>query len=163
MADREGVNVARWQERPGTRPRIVKQHGAVAVALTMSIGVGFLMLHGWQSPPASLFLRTIILGLSATTAFTLFEVWPLTCRGGSSDGQAQVVAVGVCVPVTTVLIYVLSTPEGRCPSGKPCRMDGWTHLTFAGFSSRRGRRSPRSFGRRKRLPAIEADVRARAQ
>ena len=113
---------------------VLKATRRVAVALTMSIGVGFLMLHGWQSPPASLFLRTILLGLSATTAFTLFEVWPPSLPRWLQRWVLQVVAVGVCVPVTTVLIYVLSTPEGAVPFWEnPGRMDGWTHLTFAGL------------------------------
>ncbi|HEX7420565.1 MAG TPA: hypothetical protein VF505_11810, partial [Thermoanaerobaculia bacterium] len=55
---------------------IAKTSRRVAVALTLSIGVGLLMMHGWKGPRSELFLRTIILGLSATTAFALFEVWP---------------------------------------------------------------------------------------
>ena len=79
-------------------------------------------------------LRTIILGLSATTAFTLFEVWPPSLPRWLQRWVLQVVAVGVCVPVTTLLIYVLSTPEGAVPFWEnPARMDGWTHLTFAGL------------------------------
>jgi hypothetical protein len=106
----------------------------VAVALTMSIGLGLLMLHGWASRPSSLFLRTIILGLSATAAFALFEVWPRSLPRWLQRWVLQVVAVGVCVPVTTVLIYVLSTREGAVPFWQnPARMDGWTHLTFAGL------------------------------
>jgi LytS/YehU family sensor histidine kinase len=38
------------------------------------------------------------------------------------------------MPVTTLLIYVLSTPPGAPPFWKvPARLDGWTHLTFAGL------------------------------
>ena len=38
------------------------------------------------------------------------------------------------MPVTTLLIYVLSTPQGAPPFWEdPGRMDGWTHLTFAGL------------------------------
>jgi hypothetical protein len=53
---------------------VVKTTRRVAVALTMSIGVGLLMMTTWRSSPSTLFLRTIILGLSATTAFAFFEV-----------------------------------------------------------------------------------------
>ena len=36
------------------------------------------------------------------------------------------------MPVTTLLIYVLSTPQGAPPFWEdPSRMNGWTHLTFA--------------------------------
>jgi len=113
---------------------IAKRSRRLAVALTMSIGVGLLMLTGWRSSPFSLFLRTIILGLSATAAFALFEVWPRSLPRWLQRWALQVVAVGVFMPVTTVLIYVLSTPQGAPPFWEnPTRMNGWTHLTFAGI------------------------------
>ena len=106
----------------------------LAVALTISIGVGLLLMYGWQNSPATLFLRTSVLGLAATTAFALFEVWPRTLPRWLERWALQVVAVGLFMPVTTVLIYVLSTPHGAPPFWKtPSRMDGWTHLTFAGL------------------------------
>jgi hypothetical protein len=92
------------------------------------------MLHGWGGAPSSLFIRTIIIGLSATAAFALFEVWPRTLPKWLQRWALQVVAAGVCVPVTTLLIYVLSTPQGAAPFWEnPSRMDGWTHMTFAGL------------------------------
>jgi hypothetical protein len=112
---------------------MAKTSRRVAVALTMSIAVGLLMMHGWIASPSSLFLRTIILGLSATGAFALFEVWPRRLPRWLQRWALQVVAVGVFMPLTTLLIYLLSTPEGGPPFWKvPSRMDGWTHLTFAG-------------------------------
>jgi hypothetical protein len=113
---------------------VVKTTRRVAVALTMSIGVGLLMMPTWRSSPSSLFLRTIILGLSATTAFAVFEVWPRSLPRWVRRWVVQVVAVGVFMPVTTLLIYVLSTPRGAPPFWEvPSRMDGWTHLTFVGL------------------------------
>ena len=94
---------------------IAKTSRRVAVALTMSIGVGLLMMSVWRSSPSSLFLRTIILGLSATAAFALFEVWPRSLPRWLQRWALQVVAVGVFMPVTTLLIYVLSTPRGAPP------------------------------------------------
>jgi signal transduction histidine kinase len=100
----------------------------------MSIAVGLLMLRGWGGATSSLFFRTIIIGLAATAAFALFEVWPRRLPRWCQRWALQVVAVGVCVPVTTLLIYVLSTPQGAVPFWEnPARMDGWTHLTFAGL------------------------------
>src|SRR5437667_5156662 len=111
---------------------IAKTSRRVAVALTMSIGVGLLMMSVWRSSPSSLFLRTIILGLSATAAFGLFEVWPRSLPQRLRRWALQVVAVGALMPVTTLLIYVLSTPQSAPPFWKdPDRMNGWTHLTFA--------------------------------
>lgn len=106
----------------------------LAVALTMSIGVGLLMIPVWKSSLASLFLRTIILGVSATIAFASFEAWPRRLPRWLQRWALQVVAVGVVMPVTTLLIYVLSTPRGAPPFWESSsRLDGWTHLTFAGL------------------------------
>ena len=111
---------------------IAKASRRVAVALTISIGVGLLLMHGWKNSPSALFLRTSVLGLSATTAFALFEVWPRRLPRWLHRWALQVVAVGVFMPVTTLLIYVLSTPRGAPPFwDDPGRMNGWTHLTFA--------------------------------
>jgi Histidine kinase len=113
---------------------IAKTSRRVAVALTISIGVGLLMMHGWRSSPSSLFLRTTIIGLSATTAFALFEVWPRRLPRWLQRWALQVVAVGVFMPVTTLLIYILSTRRGAPPFWEDSsRMDGWTHLTFIGL------------------------------
>jgi signal transduction histidine kinase len=121
---------------PAARPAgmIAKTSRRVAVTLTMSIGVGLLLMTTWRSSPSALFLRTIILGLSATTAFAFFEVWPRRLPQWLQRWALQVVAVGTFMPVTTWLIYVLSTPQGAPPFWEvPSRMDGWTHLTFAGL------------------------------
>jgi hypothetical protein len=104
-----------------------------AVALTLSIGVGLLLMMGsWRGSPSSLFFRTIILGLSATAAFGFFEAWPRRLPQWLQRWALQVVAVGALMPVATLLIYVLSTPPGSPPFwNNPERMNGWTHLTFA--------------------------------
>src|SRR5262245_28523785 len=113
---------------------MAKTSRRVAVAVTIAIGVGLLLRHGWQGSPVGLFLRTSVLGLSTTTAVALFEVWPRRLPSWLQRWALQVVAVGVFMPVTTVLIYVLSTPHGAPPFWEiPSRMDGWTHLTFAGL------------------------------
>jgi len=113
---------------------IAKTSRRVAVALTISIAVGLLLLTHWGGSPSALFLRTIILGLSATTAFALFEAWPRRLPRCLQRWALQVVAVGVFMPVTTWLIYVLSTPEGAVPFWKDrVRMDGWVMLTFVGL------------------------------
>lgn len=103
----------------------------VAVALTISIGVGLLLLTGWKGSTFSLFFRTTIIGLSAATAFGLFEAWPRTLPRRLPRWALQVVAVGLFMPVTTSLIYVLSNPRGAPPFWEvPQRWNGWTHLTF---------------------------------
>jgi hypothetical protein len=106
----------------------------LAVALTISVGVGLLLLllGGWKNTWTSLFGRTAIIGLSATTAFALFEVWPRRLPRWLRRWALQVVAVGVFMPSTTFLVYTLSTPAGAPPFWQePDRWNGWTHLTFA--------------------------------
>lgn len=110
---------------------IAKTTRRVAVALTISIAVGFLLSTHWTSPSSTILLRTIIVGLSATTVFALFEVWPRRLPRWFERWALQVIAVGVSVPITTVLIYILSTPRGAPPFWeRPDRMNGWMMLTF---------------------------------
>ena len=106
----------------------------LAVALTMSTGVGLLMTLVWKGALSTLFIRTTIIGLSAAAAFGLFEVWPRRLPHWLQRWALQVVAVGGIIPVTTTLIYLLSTPDGA-PAfwTEPDRFNGWTHLTFAGM------------------------------
>jgi hypothetical protein len=111
---------------------VVKTTRRVAVALTMSFVVGLLMIPTWGGSRSSLFFRVIMLGLSATAAFTFFEMWPRSLPRWLQRWALQVVAVGVFMPVTTVLLYVLSTPQGAAPFWEnAARRSGWTHLTFA--------------------------------
>ena len=129
-----GILTRMSEAAPAARPvgATAKTSRRVAVALTISIGVGLLLLTGWKGSTFSLFLRTTILGLSATSAFALFEVWPRRLPSRLQRWALQVVAVGVFMPVTTSLIYVLSTPRGAPPFWDvPDRWNGWTHLTFA--------------------------------
>ena len=118
---------------PAGRPAgfIAKTLRRVGVALSISIGVGLLLMLHWKSPWFSLFLRLIILGLSATTAFVLFEAWPRMLPRWLQRWVLQVFAVGVFMPVTTLLIYILSTPRGASPFWKINeRLTGWMILTF---------------------------------
>ncbi|HEX8170964.1 MAG TPA: histidine kinase [Thermoanaerobaculia bacterium] len=83
---------------------------------------------------SSLFLRTAIIGLAAAAAFSLFEVWPRGLPRWFQRWVLQVVAVGVCIPVTTLLIYILSTAPGAPQFWEDkVRMDGWMMLTFLGL------------------------------
>jgi len=110
---------------------VAKTARRLAVALTISIAVGLLLMRSWTTPLSSLFLRTTILALSATAAFALFEVWPRTLPTWLQRWVLQVVAVGVFMPVTTLLIYIVSTPRGAPPFWMDReRMDGWMMLTF---------------------------------
>jgi signal transduction histidine kinase len=100
----------------------------------MSIAVALLMMTTWGGSRTALFLRAIIIGLSATAVFSLFEVWPRRLPPWIRRWVLQVVAVGLAVPVTTVLIYLLSSSQqdGTPFWENPARFSGWAHLTIAG-------------------------------
>ena len=97
---------------------IAKTARRVGVALTISIAVALLMMHnGWRGGP---FLRTIIVGLSATTAFALFERFPAThCMEMREFGRKSVeTAPGCCVTIagrkghaSGPLFLIASRPE----------------------------------------------------
>jgi hypothetical protein len=110
---------------------IAKAFRRLAVALTIAVAAGVFLLHGWKSSTVSLFLRPIVVALSATAAFALFEVWPRRLPRGLARWVLQVVAVGSLMPVTTLIIYVMSTPRGAPPFWQvPDRMNGFVDLTF---------------------------------
>ena len=87
----------------------------LAVALTVSTAAGLLIAILWRGPWPSLFLRTTILGVSATIAFALFEAWPRRLPRWFARWALQVIAVGVAMPATTFLIHVLTTLRGAPP------------------------------------------------
>src|SRR5829696_9217207 len=55
---------------------VAKAARRVALALAVSTGVALLLLILWKDSTSALFFRAIMLGLMATTVFSLFEVWP---------------------------------------------------------------------------------------
>ena len=113
---------------------IVKATRRIGVGLTMSIAVALLMMTTWGGSRSALFFRAIILGLSGTTIFSLFEVWPRRLPQWIQRWALQVVAVGLAMPVTTLLIYFLSTARDAAPFWEnPARFSGWAHLTIAGI------------------------------
>jgi hypothetical protein len=105
---------------------IAKIARRVAVALAVSIGAGLLMVYPWKGTLSSLFLLTTILGLSATAAFSLFEVWPRRLPRWIQRWVLQVVAVGVFMPLTGLLIH------RNFPRGAPLFAENhdWLILTF---------------------------------
>jgi LytS/YehU family sensor histidine kinase len=110
---------------------IAKTSRRIAVAVTISIAAGLLIRTHSKIPLSVLLLRTIVVGLSATTAFAFFEVWPRTLPRWLQRWALQVVAVGVFMPVTTFLIYVLATPRGVPPFWEQSnRVTGWLVLTL---------------------------------
>src|SRR5688572_26220684 len=94
---------------------IVKTTRRVAVAVTIAIGVALLLLILWKGPTSVLFLRAIVLALSATTVFSLFEVWPRKLPRGVERWILQVAAVGAAMPLTVFVMHRRATLPGAPP------------------------------------------------
>jgi hypothetical protein len=101
--------------RPNLVTIVAKIARRVAVALIISIGVALLLLLLWKSPTSALFLRAITLGLSATLAFSLFEVWPRRLPRGYERWILQVAAVGAAMPLTLFVMHRRATAPGAPP------------------------------------------------
>jgi len=84
---------------------MAKTSRRVAVALTLTLAVALLMFKLCRSAPSAFFFRTVGLGLSAMTAFFLFEAWPRTMPRWIERWVLQVGAVGASVPITIFLMY----------------------------------------------------------
>ena len=114
--------------RPGWIAKISRR---IVVALILSLSLGLLMGLHWQSGPLSILLRTFILGLSATVAFSLFEVFPPRLPRWFERWVLQVLAVGVFMPATTILIWIVSTADGAPHFWEDTdRFQGWMRLTL---------------------------------
>jgi hypothetical protein len=94
---------------------VVKTTRRVAVAVTIAIGVALLLMILWKGSTSVLFFRAIVLALSATTVFSLFEVWPRRLPRGVERWILQVVAVGAAMPVTVFVMHRRATSPGAPP------------------------------------------------
>lgn len=100
---------------------LAKPARRMAVALTLSIGVGLLLWKPWKGTPSSLFFVTITLGLAASSVFALFEVWPRRLPRWIQRWVLQVVAVGVSMPITAFVLHLAT----KAP------LHDWLLVTFA--------------------------------
>jgi LytS/YehU family sensor histidine kinase len=81
----------------------------------------------------SLLIRTMTLGLIAMLVFGLFEQWPKQLPAWFARWVLQVFAVAIAMPLSTYVIYVLSTEVGAPPFWKDEeRLVGFAILTVLG-------------------------------
>jgi signal transduction histidine kinase len=107
---------------------IAKTARRLAVALTIAIAVWLLLLTHRSTFPSSMLFRLVILALSATMAFALFEVWPRRLPRWCQRWVLQVVAVGASIPIAISAMYVPFTPLGARPFLED---NDWMLVTFA--------------------------------
>jgi C4-dicarboxylate-specific signal transduction histidine kinase len=105
---------------------VAKTARRVAVALAISYGAGLLLLVFWRGSALTLFLLATVLGLAATIAFVLFELWPRQLWRWIRRWVLQVVAVGVAMPLTGLPIHFY-VPRGSLLFAEN---HDWLVLTF---------------------------------
>ena len=121
---------------PRMRPALPLMEGwrRLVVALSVSLLFTIPLAVGWHSGVVSLFERTIVLGLVALVAFTVFERWPKRLPRWLARWVLQVMGVGAVMPLTTYTLYSLTTKPGAPPFWEnKDRMQGFLILTFLGL------------------------------
>jgi hypothetical protein len=103
----------------------------LSVALGLALALALLLRQGWTTGFASLVERTTTMALIGLFVFSVFERWPRRLPRWLARWVVQVVGVGVAMPLTTLAIYILSTPAGTPPFWADReRLDGFMMLTF---------------------------------
>ena len=119
-----------------TKPRglaLMLSWRRVRFTLGFSLGLGLLLNLGWKSGLLSLLNRTVALGLIAMLVFGLFEQWPKRLPAWFARWVLQVLGVAIAMPLTTYVIYVLSTESGAPPFWMDeDRLGGFALLTVLG-------------------------------
>src|SRR5687768_10169675 len=105
----------------------------VAFTLFFSFVIGGLIGLGWKSGWWSAVIRVVGIGFTALVIFGLFEQWPRRLPRWLPRWIVQVLAVAIGMPITTFIIYMLSTDAGAPPFWEvPLRMQGFAMLTGLG-------------------------------
>jgi signal transduction histidine kinase len=106
----------------------------VLFVFLLSFTIGALIGIHWKSGWWSAVERVLALGFATLLMFSLFEQWPRRLPRWLPRWMLQVVAVAVCVPITTFVIYTLSTEPGAPPFWTvEDRMQGFGALTGLGI------------------------------
>jgi hypothetical protein len=87
----------------------------VLFTLGFSFVLGSLIGFGWLSGWWSAVIRVVALGFIVMLVFGIFEQWPRRLPGWLPRWVLQVVAVALCIPFATVVIWIWSTPTGAPP------------------------------------------------
>ena len=106
----------------------------VRFTLLFSFAIGALIGIHWQSGWWSAVVRVVAIGFAAMLVFGLFEQWPRRLPRWLPRWILQVLAVAICIPITTFTIYTLSTADGAPPFWEvEDRMEGFAALTGLGI------------------------------
>jgi hypothetical protein len=106
----------------------------VLFVFLLSLSIGALIGIHWKSGWWSAVERVLGLGFTTMLVFGFFEQWPRRLPRWLPRWMLQVVAVALCVPLTTFTIYILSTDAGAPPFWEvQDRMEGFAALTGLGI------------------------------
>jgi hypothetical protein len=106
----------------------------VLFVFLLSFSIGALIGIHWKSGWWSAVERVLGLGFTTMLVFGFFEQWPRRLPRWLPRWILQVVAVALCVPLTTFTIYILSTDAGAPPFWEvQDRMEGFAALTGLGI------------------------------
>jgi hypothetical protein len=103
--------------RPGIRGGLARLFGGQRLlTVVIVVGLVWLPLQGiWKNDPLGLLHRLGLVGLVAMLIFGLLERWPRRLPRLVSRWVVQVVAVAVSIPMTILVIYIVSTPADGPP------------------------------------------------
>jgi hypothetical protein len=118
--------------KPRALPRMLSW-ARLRFTLGFSAGLGLLFSFGWKSGLMSLLVRMMLLGFIAMMVFGVFERWPKRLPRWIERWVLQVVGVAVAMPISTAIIYAMSTHPGAPPfTNVPARMEGFGLLAGLG-------------------------------
>jgi two-component sensor histidine kinase len=103
------------------------------VALIASTVIGLILRLGSVMPTVVVVGRTMLVGLSATLAFGLFERWPARLPRWLARWVLQLLGVVVSVPLAAFFAYWLTTGGHPNFATEPARIQGYFMLMFAGI------------------------------
>ncbi|MFN8547876.1 MAG: histidine kinase [Candidatus Eisenbacteria bacterium] len=94
---------------------------------------GLMLSPGWTPGPASVIFRVWEVGFVALLVFGVLERWPRRLPSWLARWVAQVVGVGLSVPLTTLVIYLWNTPPGGPAFWEvPARREGFQNICVLG-------------------------------
>jgi hypothetical protein len=106
----------------------------VKVVLIACAILHLLILTTWLSSYTALVSRVLFIGLFALLAFGIFERWPARLPAWLARWALQVAAVAIAIPISTLLIYTITTTGDQPPWWlNQNRLFGFSLMTFLGI------------------------------
>lgn len=106
----------------------------VVISLLAASVVASILSMGWETALTGLWWRVLGIGTTLMIVFSVLERFPPRLPRGVARWAVQVIGVGIAVPMCTISIYILTTPQGAPPFWDDSRrLMGFGLLTIAGI------------------------------